>query len=152
MLTASADGVIRLWDFMGGKRGHRFDCKPFKGKVLAATMSTDGLVAAALSDDAKLHIWKINYAEHKTIPIMKFQFPSHGMHLCEFLPASKPNEDENDERALGTQYKVPIFSAGGSGPLFIVLRLPLLDWNMTKKGSDNELRLICWRYRTPIHF
>jgi len=110
LMSASKDGNIRLWDYRRQKDGRRFNCLFTEGRssVDSATLSKDGLLLAAITQVRRLHLWKINHSESKTIPIMEFKFDKPGLTLSEFLPAAHPDIDHNDPRRLGAKYQVAI--------------------------------------------
>mmetsp|Transcript_8815 Transcript_8815/g.12136 ORF Transcript_8815/g.12136 Transcript_8815/m.12136 type:complete len:82 (-) Transcript_8815:1598-1843(-) len=74
-MSASRDSSIRFWDYRGSKndKDKMFYCDfESKRKISSASTSSDGLlVCAAEEEGGILHLWKIDYSNSTSIPIMK---------------------------------------------------------------------------------
>mmetsp|Transcript_27462 Transcript_27462/g.44677 ORF Transcript_27462/g.44677 Transcript_27462/m.44677 type:complete len:171 (-) Transcript_27462:1336-1848(-) len=79
-------------------------------KITSASTSSDGLlVCAAEEEGGALHLWKIDYPNSTTIPIMKFQLGDFRGAICRFVPSRAPLfVDPNKPRKLNSDYKVII--------------------------------------------
>mmetsp|Transcript_4436 Transcript_4436/g.6065 ORF Transcript_4436/g.6065 Transcript_4436/m.6065 type:complete len:153 (+) Transcript_4436:494-952(+) len=112
-MSASRDSTIRFWDYRGSKinKDKVFYCDfESKIKITSASTSSDGLlVCAAEEEGGALHLWKIDYPNSTTIPIMKFQLGDFRGAICRFVPSRAPLfVDPNKPRKLNSDYKVII--------------------------------------------
>ena len=110
VLTASQDGIIRLWDRDSGKEIHRFQALPQKlqpinfrvplaygygGTVAGVAMSQDGKLLATVLGNSAVQLWNVETGKE----IRQFKGPPNGVATVHFAPDGKSLATRGLDRA-----------------------------------------------------